>query len=250
MLYNTPSQVRCGNERRLPQWFLRVITESCGSDWVALSREWPGGPADWNRMRAGVSRFLSVTLGDKWHPTRRQILDPENFPRMAEPPGRVPDLPPELFWKIVDAAPEYLRASYVTMAVAGLRPGEYLALEEHHLLPHTTSIQVPGSKTAGSADVVRVGPVAWEWVKPAVPSPVRYRALYDNWKTACKAQGAGSLTLHDLRHFYGQQLTEAGRPEVSVQSGLRHATPAMTRRYARMRDIGQNATEMDRILFG
>jgi len=57
------------------------------------------------------------------------------------------------------------------------------------------------------------------------------------------------VRLHDLRHFYGQTLTEGGRPEVSVQHGLRHADPRMTRRYTRQRDRGENAKMMDAILF-
>jgi integrase len=37
------------------------------------------------------------------------------------------------------------------------------------------------------------------------------------------------VTLHDLRHCAGQWLTEAGRPEASVQQTLRHKDPTMTR---------------------
>ena len=57
------------------------------------------------------------------------------------------------------------------------------------------------------------------------------------------------LTLHDLRHFYAQQLTDAGRPEVSVQYSLRHSDPRTARRYTRQRDRGENAQKMDEILF-
>ena len=137
----------------------------------------------------------------------------------------------------------------MTIAAAGLRAGEDLQLEEHHLRPLTKSIAVPGTKTAASDDVVMIGAEVWPWVQRAVPSPVRYKWLRIHWKRACRESGAPDLTLHDLRHFYAQVLTEAGRPEVAVQAGLRHASPDMTRRYARQRDRGENAATMDELLF-
>lgn len=216
-------------------------------DWAVVHRGWKGGPADWNRLRSAVSRFLSMTLRDKYHPVRREIM--ARFPRAQESTGRVPDISPELFWDVVNRTPEYLRPSYVTLAATGLRVGEYLAMQEHHLQPFTQSVLVPGTKTAGSEDVMRIGDAVWPWVRAAIPSPVRYKCLYTHWKSACKDAGAPNLTLHDLRHFYGQILTDAGRPEVSVQHGLRHADARMTRRYTRQRDRGENARLMDTILF-
>lgn len=225
-----------------------TVTDLNQVEWHRVQREWSGSSADWNRLRSAVSRFLTMTLGgDKFHPFRREVM--ARFPKAAEPPGRVPDLSTELFWRIVEAAPEHVRPAYVTLAITGMRVGEYLALEPHHLQPFTKGVRVPGTKTPGSAAVVQIGDESWEWVRRAVPSAVRYKWLYKHWKRACKTVGATDLTLHDLRHFYGQQLTNAGRPEVSVQHGLRHADPSMTRRYIRQRDRGENARMMDEILF-
>jgi integrase len=69
-----------------------------------------------------------------------------------------------------------------------------------------------------------------------VPSPLAYKWLREHWVRARKAAGAGDVRLHDLRHFTAQLLVNAGRPEAAVQGTLRHATPAMTRRHAMMRD--------------
>jgi integrase len=173
----------------------------------------------------------------------------KTFPRARESPGRVPDISLDLFWRIVALTPEHMRASYVAIAAMGVRPGEYLALQPTDLQPFTHSVRVPGTKTAGSEDTIRVGEEAWDWVQRAVPSPVRYKWLYKHWKRACKAAGAPTLTLQDLRHFYGQILTDGGRPEVSVQHGLRHTDPRMTRRYIRQKDRGENARMMDTLLF-
>lgn len=104
-------------------------------EWKGLRRDWGRSGADWNRLRAAVSRFLTVSLGgDKFHPFRRDVMS--RFPRAAEPRGRVPDLTPATLWKLVNAAPEHVRASLVCLAVTGLRVrSEYLRLEPHHLLP-------------------------------------------------------------------------------------------------------------------
>jgi len=48
------------------------------------------------------------------------------------------------------------------------------------------------------------------------------------------------LRLYDLRHAYGQWLSDAGAPEAHIQAGLRHKTAAMTRRYTMQRDVGKN----------
>lgn len=224
------------------------VSDLSGIDWRALRDEWPNSGADWNRMRAAVSRFLSMGLGDKHHPFRRKVMS--KLPRARESRGRVPEITPALFWKIVEHSNEHLRPCWVTLAVTGLRVrSEYLALEEHHLRPLTREIEVPGTKTEGSADVVKVGEKAWPWIVAAVPSPLQYKALRGHWKAACEAAGAEGLWMHDLRHFYGQQLVESGQSEASVQTGLRHASPGMTRRYTRRKDHGELARGMDEILF-
>ncbi len=52
------------------------------------------------------------------------------------------------------------------------------------------------------------------------------------------------MRLKDLRHCMGQWATDAGVSEARVQSAMRHASPNMTRRYARQRDRGEVAKVM------
>lgn len=214
-------------------------------DWRSLSQRWWASPADWNRLRAAVSRFLTMLLRDKWHPFRRQLM--QDFPKLVEPEGRVPDLPPEVFWRIVNTIREEIRPAYICLAATGMRIGEYLRCREENLLPHSTSVTVPSSK--GPEAVIRVGPDAWEWVRRAIPAPRQYKALYRSWKDACSAAGNPDLTIHDLRHCYGQWLVDAGQPESKVQHSMRHKDPSMTRRYTRQKDRGENAQMMDVIMF-
>jgi len=105
-----------------------------------------------------------------------------------------------------------------------------LRLQDTDLLPATKQVRVPGSKTAASAATLPVADALWPWVKAAVPSPLAYKWLREYWVRT--AAGAGDVRLHDLRHFPAQLLVNAGRSEASVQSTMRHASPAMTRRYA------------------
>jgi integrase len=213
--------------------------ESLGEvDWDSLKKTWPKSQGDWVQIRATVSHFLAEQLGDVHHPFRLALM--KRFPR-GKAVGRVPDLDLATFWRIVNQTPEHVRAAYVAIAYLGLRVGEYLRIQDTDLLPATKQVRIPGTKTAGSAATHPVADSMWPWVKAAVPSPVQYKWLRLHWVRARKAVGAGDVRLHDLRHLTAQQLVNAGRSEASVQTTMRHATPAMTRRYAMQRDKGENA---------
>ncbi len=216
-----------------------------GVDWKALKARWPKSDGDWFQLRAAVSKFLSDQLGDVQHPFRRTVVKAIPFAKAAE---RVPDLDVATFWRIVHQTPEFLRASYVTIAYLGLRVGEYLRLQDTDLLPATKQVRVPGTKTASSAATLPVAPEMWPWVKAAVPSPLGYKWLRTHWVRAREAVEAGDVRLHDLRHFPAQLLVNAGQSEASEQSTMRHATPAMTRRYAKQRDRGENAKVLADVL--
>jgi integrase len=122
-------------------------------------------------------------------------------------------------------------------------------MQPEHLHPITKAVSVPGTKTAGSAAVLRVDAELWPWVVQAVPAPVGYGWLRTYWKRALKAVGADvTLRLHDLRHLTAQVLVNAGQSEASVQTTMRHATASMTRRYAKVKDRGENAAALARVL--
>lgn len=219
-------------------------------DWRALHEDWPNSEADWNRMRAAVSRFLTMHLGDQYHPFRREIM--AAMPRGREPRGRVPDVTPALLWSLLEHVREDARPAFVVLAATGLRiRSEYLRLEDHHLLPHTRGIQVPEeAKTEGSSEIIRCGETTWGWVCQAVPEELSYRQLYRAFKRAARTVGQPDLTPHDLRHLHGMLLSDAGVSEARIQSSLRHADPDMTRRYTMQRDRGEAADVVDVALYG
>lgn len=217
-------------------------------DWPALRAAWAPSPASWNHLRRALSAFLTGQLGDVHHPFRRQVL--KHFGKPEREVARVPDLSPELFWRIVHAAPPHARPAFVALVATGLRVGEYLRLQETDLHPHTCSVRVPGTKTAASAATVRVSEQLWPWVAAAVPAPLAYKWLRLTWRRACRAVGVADLRLHDLRHAHGQWSVNAGVPEAAVQASLRHTSGAMTRRYTLQKDRGTVADALAGVLLG
>lgn len=216
-------------------------------NWEELASSWPTSGADWNRLRAAVSAFLTFCFDrDKAHPFRRKVMP--QIPRKWEDPGRVPDLTRESFHRLLEAASEHVRPAFEFLALTGLRVGEYLRLEDHHLHPITRTLEVPGTKTEGSRARLQLSEEGWRLAKLAVPAPLRYKALRSQFNAAVQRAGLSNLTLHDLRHFHGQLLANAGVPEALIQQSLRHSSPAMTRRYTRQADRGQVAEAMDRAL--
>lgn len=207
-------------------------------DWVVLRDNWQGGPSDWNHLRRAVSRFLTVILGDVHHPFRREIMKAIPIQHEVE---RVPDLRPDTFWELVSRTPEHVQPCYVCLAATGMRVGEYLRCTEDNLLPLTKAIHVPGTKTDGSDAPVQVDAELWGWIERAIPSPVQYGWLRIHFKRAAREVGLPDLRLHDLRHCFGQWAIDGGVPESVVQVALRHADPAMTRRYTKQRDRGEHA---------
>jgi integrase len=224
-----------------------TVADLATVDWARLrNTAFATHPTSWNHVRRTISRFLTMVLRDKFHEYRRRVL--AQWPR-AEEPERVPDLPPALFWTILGYVAEPLRPCYVTMVAAGLGPKEFCGCRDTDLLPHSTALRVTGAKVGRQGEaLVYFTADTWPWVKAAVPCPVSQGALAAHWKRACRAAGHPELRLYDLRHCYAQWLTNAGVPEWSVQVGMRHKTGAMTRKYAKQVNRGQNAATLAAVL--
>ncbi|PYP23383.1 MAG: hypothetical protein DMD55_17165 [Gemmatimonadetes bacterium] len=223
-----------------------TVADLATVDWAALYNRNFIGPTGWNHIRRTASQFLTMLLGDKFHEFRRRVL--AHWPR-AEEPERVPDLPPALFWTILGHVAAPLQPCYVTIVAAGLGPKEFCGCRDTDLLPHSNALRVTGAKLGrqGKA-LVYFTADTWPWVKAAVPCPVSQEVLAAHWKRACRAAGHPELRLYDLRHCYAQWLTNAGVPEWSVQVGMRHKTGAMTRKYAKQVNRGQNAATLAAVL--
>jgi integrase len=176
--------------------------------------------------------------GDSGHAVRQHVISCIPLRPEVE---RVPDISPDTLWRIMQHLPEHARRFPLCLVATGLRMGEYERLERTHLRPETFSIEVPGTKTEASADVISVAADCWEFVDGAVPSPFRYGWIRRLWKQACEAAGVHGITLHDLRHCHGQWAINEGAAEHQVQAQLRHRSMAMTRRYVRARDSRQSA---------
>ncbi|RTL04101.1 MAG: hypothetical protein EKK62_17040 [Acidimicrobiia bacterium] len=221
------------------------VGELLVTDWARLSKEWARSPSDWNHVRRAVSRLLSVVLGDKYHPMRREIV--ARIPILKEN-QRVPDLSPAVFWRIVGHAREDVRPVFVALVATGLRVRtEFLRMDATNLLPATKQLRVPEEGKTGQR-TVSVPAEAWEYVKAAIPSPLQYKRLRALWQAACKAAGVDGVVLHDLRHAHAQWATDMGAQLTQVQQQMGHSTPLMTARYARQRDAKASASAVGRAL--
>ena len=165
-------------------------------DWQALYNRWSTGPVMWNRMRGALSRFLTMTMGDKYDPFRRGIM--AKLPRADEGEGRVPDLTPARFWAILEHIPEPLRSVYVVMVGTGVEPG---IMETATLAPERQALVVVGRKKGREgATVIPLSPELWAYAAQAVPCTFTRGYLYTVWKRAAVAAGAPELRLYVLRH--------------------------------------------------
>lgn len=231
--------------------------------WPTLVATWGASGDDWMNLRRTVSRLLTLALRNKFHPARLEILEaiPTRPTRV-----RVPDFTQPVFWQVVDAAREDVRPAFVTLLLTGMRvKTEYCRCTDAHLRPHTCAVEVPGTKTAGSADVVRVAEEHWPWIVAAIPAPLGYKGLRREWNRACDRAGIAVYRewveeqpdgttkrresyqgpgLHTLRHAHGQWATDAGVPLIHVKASMRHATLAQTEKYARQKAKGEVAAAL------
>jgi integrase len=221
------------------------VTDLAKVDWIGLERAWGKSSADWNHLRRAVSRFLTLALEDKWHPLRRKVM--AHFPIRIET-DREPDLTVEDFIRTTTMISEPLRPAFWTIAITGLRIGEFCALTRLNLRPKSHTVQVPGSKTKGSTRELPVDPRLWSWIERAVPCPVTHWHLRNVWRIARKAAGIGDVRLHDLRHAMAQWSTDAGADLPMIQAQLGHATVQMTGRYAKRKLRAQHAKIMGDLL--
>lgn len=224
----------------------RTIAGLQAVDWITLEKVWGRSPADWNHLRRAVSRLLTLVLDDKWHPVRRKVM--AKFPERHEV-DREPDLSVADFIRTTLLVPGPLRPAYWTMAITGLRVGEFCALTSLNLRPKSHAIEIVGRGSNKKVPrVLPVDPRLWTWVERAVPCPVTHWHIRNVWRRARVAAGIGPVRLHDLRHCMAQWSTDAGADLSMIQAQLGHATIQMTGRYAKRKLRQQHAKIMGDLL--
>jgi integrase len=220
--------------------------------WAALSEL---SAASRNRVRSSLSAFMTVFLGDKYHPFRRDVM--KALGGMEDETTEPRQVTLEEFWKVFDALDDAVKPTALTLAGSGMRVGEYLQCTEHSVrrLP---IIWIPDGKTGGAETSVAESLVPFvELAIPCrlAPAPAVWRGVqYDaRYKRIYKAFAAASIETgipcspHYLRHLYAQ-LATAELPDVLVQQGLRHKTPSMTRHYSKRRITKQVADVVGKAL--
>lgn len=200
--------------------------------WHELHAAWGKSGSDWNHLRRMLSRFLTCLFDDKAHPYRHRVLRKIDTSAEVE---RVPDITVADFWRIVEAAPDYVQAGFVTLLATGMRWGEYERAKKSHLKPRSLGVDIPGTKTPAATGTVYVAEWLWPWIERGIPAPLSYKHMRRHWLAACEAAGVEDLHMHDLRHLHGQLAIEAV-DVTKVADGLRHTQLATTRRYTRTKN--------------
>lgn len=220
-------------------------------DWPALRDAQVEGEqlyrsaANWNHLRRAISRFLTIALGDVYHPVRRAII--KAIPLEKERARRV-TLTPAEFWRLIAAADELLRPAFVTLAVTGMRLGEYERATPAHVHADQGTVDVQGSKTEGSSATVRVGPSLIAWVVAGIPMRIPRRALQARFKAAAVAIGRPELRIHDLRHCTAIFALQEGAPINAVRDLMRHEGTSQTLDYTRSSNVDVAAAAIERAL--
>lgn len=215
--------------------------------WLDLKRAWGAGPTDWMHMRRAVSRFLTVYLDDLYHPFRREVM--KRLTTAKEYP-RKPDVSLAQFRKIVSKTPEHLQPFYWVLVLTGMRDGELKACSLFNLHPSTHTIEIPHGKNERSAELVRVDPRFWGYVKAAIPAKYGMEYYQKRWRQAVAAAGIKKqITLHDLRHCHGQWAVDSGVQRHKVQASLRHESSEMTDRYIARAATGEVSKALADLIF-
>lgn len=215
-------------------------------DWRALKATWKGSAADWNHLRRMVSHALTLLYGDRFAQGRRQVL--KDIPWAKEARGSFSTLTPALFLAVLEEVPEYARPAYWCLAITAVRLGEYLRMTTAHLRPAQHQIDVPGTKTEGSADVIQVHPALWYHIEAGVPSPIAEKWMRTHFKRAVRKLGVPAAKLQNFRSL-GLQLALSGGAGINdAQALARHETPDMTMRYLRTNATARAAEGVYRAL--
>jgi integrase len=233
---------------------VRTVAGLLGLEWDEVWKQLARlSPASRNRMRSAVSAFLTVFLGDKYHPFRRQVV--KAMGGKEEEGSAVPrTITLEEFVKLLKLLPEPVVPCVLTLAATGMRVAEYLQCREAELRRFPT-IEIPGGKTG--ADTVQVARWLEPYVRMAIPCALapapkyegsypgvqfdaRYKVLYREIRAASEKLGV-ACSPHYLRHLFAALAVQSTDP-VRAQHALRHKTAGMTAHYAKEKD-GQVVAE-------
>lgn len=227
--------------------YLDEITRKLWSDFVTARRAAGVSPAGINRDRACLSKMFSVAIAAELAEANAVSA----FPRQREPKGRVRFLTKEEYRKLLDAAPEDMRAVIIVAANTGMRMGEILSLAWDDVDFDRSEIHIPQSKT----DEPRVIPMP-EVVAAQIRAQPRgihkqvFRvteskrpipAVSQRFANIAKAAGIKDITFHDLRHTFASWATKGWHAWAGgkiardrLQKWLGHKSPMMTQRYAHL----------------
>lgn len=213
-------------------------------------QEWiwrPGRAASTrNTYRAAIRSFLAwATAGEYLDFDPGRLLPPVKVPT-----GQPRPAPHDELADILAKARDPFRP-WILLAVAmGLRCVEISRLDRQHVAEERTWIQGKGGKNC----YVPTHPVAWLAVHDLPTGPIARRAdgsratrqdVYRRANEHIGRLGHPSVTMHQMRHWYGTAVYRAaGRDILVAKAGLRHGDVTMTQRYVQTEDVTLIAAQL------
>jgi len=162
------------------------------------------------------------------------------FDRIKEPPPQDRYLTDAEFKSLLMAAPPYLRELALFLAGTGARLREATELTWDYIDLSGGRGRVWFSRTkSGKPRGVPLPQDVTDMLrgmKPGGEYPFPYTHPHKAWRRVRARAGLPWVRLHDLRHYYASRLVRRGVPLYTVQKLLGHSTPALTQRYAVLRE--------------
>lgn len=178
-----------------------------------------------NRMLAILRRVgnLAEELGWTRQPLGRRIkLVPGERPREVY-------LSPSDVRRLALAAEPLTRDLIMFAALTGLRRSEILRLEPEDV--RDGAVIVDARSKSGKARIVPLPSQAAAIARRRIPFRIGVSLLAKRFREARQAAGMPNVRLHDLRHAYGNWLSEAGTPGPVIRELMGHSSLSVTSRY-------------------
>lgn len=202
-------------------------------DWKRLQQAWGKTGADWNRMRAMVSAFLTHITGHRHSPFRLAVINRDRFPLGRESKGRIPELSVAEFWQLVKLTPDYVQPTIVAFAALSCGHVEFDGIRPEDVNAERHEVRLVSKKGPDRDRVVVVADNLWPWVSRAIQCSVQRKWRLIHFKRAAGKIGKPGLVLYDLRHLGAQLAADAGVNLRDIGTHLGHSNTKQTLRYAR-----------------
>lgn len=200
-------------------------------------------PATINRSLGTLKKALTLA----WEGEIIPINYGEQIKRLTENNSREVFLTLEQVAAIAKHASRTVRAAIWIAIYTGMRRGEIVKLEKHHIGNEMITIPAGNTKTLKMRSVPIIPPLE-PWLEH-IPLGITFEGLKTGFQRARKAAGMEHVNFHDLRHSTASLLAHAGVDLHTISKILGHSTTKMSERYAHIK-VDQQRAALEKVFGG